>query len=233
MGKISTVVTATAACLTLGATVTGCSGGAATDERSAQQLLDDAYKTMKSLTSVTIDGETTVTDGEHSTTLLTTDLKSTCTFKSSWESGAALEQIRIGETDYVRPNRAYLDQWSGQKTQSAAEQDRWIKTSSSESVPGDGLSDCTWSFDAFGKAKKSEPTEVDGRPAIALVVTDVKDKSGTYTFHVATEGKPYLLKVEYKGSDFHTTTTFSAFEEPLKVDPPYDDELLDLSGIGG
>lgn len=213
--------------------MTGCSGGAATDERSAQQLLDDAYKTMKSLTSVTIDGETTVTDGEHSTTLLTTDLKSTCTFKSSWESGAALEQIRIGETDYVRPNRAYLDQRSGQKTQSAAEQDRWIKTSSSESVPGDGLSDCTWSFDAFGKAKKSEPTEVDGRPAIALVVTDVKDKSGTYTFHVATEGKPYLLKVEYKGSDFHTTTTFSAFEEPLKVDPPYDDELLDLSGIGG
>ncbi|MFD3826540.1 hypothetical protein [Streptomyces sp. NPDC058625] len=88
-------------------------------------------------------------------------------------------------------------------------------------MPGDGLSDCTWPFDAFGKARKSEPTEADGRPAIALVVTDVEDRGGTYTFHVATEGKPYLPEVDRKGTDFRTTTTFSAFEEPLKVDDPH------------
>lgn len=233
MGKISTVVTATAACLVLGVTVTGCSDGAATDERSAGQSLEDAYKTMKSLTSVTVEAETIRTDGERLTSVLATDLKSTCTFRSSSDSGAALEQIRIKETDYIRPNRAYLDQWAGRETPSAAEQDRWIKKSSSESVPGDGLSDCTWPFATFGKAKKGEPAEVDGRPAIALVVTDAQDKGGTYTFHVATEGKPYLLKVDYKGTDFRTTTTFSDFEKPLKVEPPADDKLLDLEGIGG
>ncbi|MGJ3559541.1 hypothetical protein ACR6C2_16085 [Streptomyces sp. INA 01156] len=81
--------------------------------------------------------------------------------------------------------------------------------------------------------KKSEPAEVDGRPAIALVVTSAEGKGGTYTFHVATEGKPYLLKVDYKGADFRTTTTFSDFEKPLKVEPPADDEVLDLRGIDG
>src|SRR4051794_40959229 len=113
MGKISTVATATAACLMLGVTVTGCSDDAATEERSAEQSLEDAHKTMKSITSVTIEAETTRTDGERFTSVLTTDLKSTCTFRSSSESGAALEQIRIKETDYIRPNRAYLDQWAG------------------------------------------------------------------------------------------------------------------------
>ncbi|MGW5972076.1 hypothetical protein [Streptomyces sp. NPDC055186] len=233
MGKISAVATATAACLVLGVTATGCSDGAATDERSAAQSLEDAYKTMKSLTSVTIEAETTRTDGERLTSVLATDLKSTCTFRSSSESGAALEQIRIKETDYIRPNRAYLDQWAGKEIQGSAEQDRWIKKPASESVPGDGLSDCTWPFATFGKAEKGEPVEVDGRPALALVVTDAGDKGGTYTFHVATEGKPYLLKVDYKGADFRTTTTFGDFEKPLKVEPPADDELLDLGGVGG
>ena len=235
MGKISTVVTAAAVCVALGATATGSSGGAATDERSAEQLLDDAYRTMRSLTSVTIDGDTDTvpTDGERMTSRLTTDLKSTCRYKSSRESGAVLEQIRIEETDYVRLNRAYLDEWSGQDTPSAAEQKLWIKKPSSESVRGDGLSDCTWSFTAFGKAKKSDPTTVDGRRAIALVVTDAKVEGGTYTFHVAAEGKPYLLKVTYRGPDFRTTTTFSGFDKPLDVDPPAKGRLLDLGGIGG
>ncbi|MET7517089.1 hypothetical protein ABZS88_27115 [Streptomyces sp. NPDC005480] len=232
MGKISTAITATAACLALGATVTSCSGDAGTDERSAEQLLNDAYKTMKSLKSVTVDADTTSAGGKHSTSRLRTDLKSTCTFKSSSESGAALEQIRIGETDYIRPNRAYLDQWSGQETPSAAEQVHWIKKSSSESAPGDGLSDCTWPFTTFGKAKKGKPTTIGGHQAIALTVTDGKVKGGAYTFHVATEGKPYLLNVTYKGPDFRTTTTFSAFNKPLEVEPPAEGDLLDLSGIG-
>ncbi|MFB7247772.1 hypothetical protein ACFCYX_35515 [Streptomyces populi] len=227
------MVAAAAVCLASGAAATGCSGSAATDERSAGQLLDDAYRTMKSLKSVTVDGDVRSAGGKRSANHLTTDLRATCTFKSSSESGAALEQIRIEGTDYIRPNRAYLEQWSGRKTPSAAEPGRWIKKPSSESVPGDGLSDCTWPFTAFGRAKKSGAASVDGRRAIALVVTDEKVENGTYTLYVAAEGKPYLLEVDYKGTDFHTTTTFSAFDEPLEVKPPAEDELLDLSGTDG
>jgi len=99
-------------------------------------------------------------------------------------------------------------------------QGTWIKTAASNAQPGDGLSKCGLDFASFGTAKKGEPTEVDKTSAIRLVVTDKEDKGGVFTFYVATEGKPYILKVVYEGTDFSTTTTYSAFDEPMDVRAP-------------
>ncbi|MFI9585369.1 hypothetical protein ACIHCQ_26735 [Streptomyces sp. NPDC052236] len=85
---------------------------------------------------------------------------------------------------------------------------------------------------SFGVATKGEPTKVNGSPAIPLVVTDEADKGGSYTFYVATEGKPYILKVVYKGAEYRSTTSFSAFDKPLDVRPPAKADVLDASGIG-
>lgn len=68
-------------------------------------------------------------------------------------------------------------------------------------------------------AKKREPTEVNGKPAIRLVVADT-DEGVTYNFYIATKGTPYILKVVYEGAEYHSITTFSAFNEPLDVRPP-------------
>ncbi|MCW8381637.1 hypothetical protein [Streptomyces justiciae] len=200
--------------------VAGCSGsGSGEDKRSGQEILDEANKTMSGLTSVTVEGTTTNAKGQGFTARLTTDLDDHCTSKTTWNwNGAALEQIRIGETDYVRPNRAYIEWWSDKPMD--GDQDRWIKTPASKAEPGDGLARCPRDFSSFGTAKRGEPTEVDGTPAISVVVTDKRVKTGKYTFYVATEGKPYLLKVVYKGSDFHTTTTYSGFDKPLDLKPP-------------
>src|SRR5690606_40995331 len=72
-------------------------------------------------------------------------------------------------------------------------------------------------------------SDLDGTAAIPLKVAE---KDGTYTFYVATEGKPYLLKVVYRDDVFHTTTSFSAFDEPLDVRPPDKADVLDMSGVG-
>lgn len=198
----------------------GCSGGGGgTDDRSGQEILDEANKTMDGLTSVTVEGTTTNPEGKGFTARITTDLHSKCTSKVTWSwNDAAIEQIRIGETDYVRPNRAYIEWWSDKSMD--GDQDRWIKTPASEAEPGDGLADCPRDFSSFGTAKRGRPTEVGGTPAISVIVTDKSVKTGKYTFYVATDGKPYLLKVVYKGSDFRTTTTYSAFDEPLDVRAP-------------
>ncbi|MEU5315991.1 hypothetical protein AB0G67_04570 [Streptomyces sp. NPDC021056] len=223
----ATVLTAVLACLV----VAGCAeedGGGAT-ERSAQEILDGANETMSELTSVTVEGKTTNAKGEGFTGRLTTDLKNRCTSRTTWNwNGAALEQIRIGETDYVRPNRAYIEWWSNKPMSGA--QDTWLKTPASEAERGDGLSACPRDFTSFGTTKKGEPTEVDGTPALALIVTDKSVKTGKYTFYVATEGKPYILKVVYKGTDFHTTTTYSGFDKPMDVRPPAN--VLDVSALG-
>ncbi|MFF5491969.1 hypothetical protein [Streptomyces aquilus] len=206
----------------------GCSGGGE-DTRSGQEVLDEANKTMSGLTSVTVGGTTTNAQGKSFTVRMTTDLKSRCTNKIAWNwNGATLEQIRIGKTDYVRPNRAYIEWWSNKSM--GGPQNVWFKTPTSNAEPGDGLAACPRDFSSFGTAKRGEPTEVDGKAAIAVVVTDKSVKTGKYTFYVAAEGKPYLLKVVYKGSDFHTTTTYSAFDKPLDVKPPT--KVLDTEALG-
>ena len=52
-----------------------------------------------------------------------------------------------------------------------------------------------------------------------------------YTFHVATEGEPYLLKTVYEGGGNVTTTAFSAFGEPVDVRPPAAEQVVDKADI--
>ncbi|WP_308367844.1 hypothetical protein [Streptomyces sp. ISL-36] len=160
---------------------------------------------------------------------MTTDLKDRCTARTTWPTGAVLEQIRIGETDYVRPNGAYLAQWSGRGSAGAEDRVRWIKTPSSEAKPGDGLAACTYPFTSFGVPTKGQPTEIHGSPAIPLVVTDEAHKGSSSTFYVATEGRPYILEVVYRDAEYHTITSFSAFDRPLDVRPPAEADVMDAS----
>ncbi|MFG2024141.1 hypothetical protein [Streptomyces sp. NPDC048825] len=212
----------------------GCSDGATAEEPSAKQMLDDANDTMNALKSVTVDSKTTtVATGGGFSSRLTTDLKGMCRSSRTWTNGARLEQIRIGDTDYVRPNRAYL-KMAGKNGNSTGEQKRWVKSPAAETAletEEAGLSNCTREFGSFGKATKGDPTKVDGRPAIPLVVTDKADKGGTYTHYVATEGEPYLLKVDYKGADYRTTTTFSDFDKPVDVRAPAKGDVLDATAL--
>lgn len=61
------------------------------------------------------------------------------------------------------------------------------------------------------------------------MVSDKADKEGTYTFYVATEGKPYILKVTYKGTGYQSTTLFGDFDRPVDVRPPAKADVLDAS----
>ncbi|MBQ0973168.1 hypothetical protein KBZ00_18800 [Streptomyces sp. RK31] len=228
MRRLPAAVTAALACLVTAVAVTGCSDDGKAETNSADQLLDDANATMNALKSVTVDIVNRTTEDGELSTRLTTDLDDTCTFTSSGASGSRLEQIRIDGSDYVRPNRAYLEKF-GKRRPGTGEQEHWIKTPASESVPGDGLAQCTYEFASFGEAdEKGGPTEVDGMPATSLEVADGED--GSFTFSIAAEGKPYILKVVYKDDERVVTTSFSAFDEPLDVRPPDPAKVLDMTG---
>ncbi|MCF3960919.1 hypothetical protein [Streptomyces fuscigenes] len=192
-------------------------------------MLDDANKAMRGLDSVTIDGvSTATTGGGGSTSRLTTDLKSRCTFRTTSANGAGLEQIRIGKTDYVRPNRTYL-KLAGHEMTRKGEQKYWAKKPADAARPDDGLSACTGPFASFGIAKKGGRIHVGGLPAMSLIVTDKATKGDTYTFYVATRGKPYILKTVYRSADFRTVTSFSAFNKPLDLHAPAKADIADTS----
>ncbi|MEK8142568.1 hypothetical protein NKH18_10270 [Streptomyces sp. M10(2022)] len=184
---------------------------------------------MDKLSSVTIEITNTVGDGS-GTWRMTTDLKSRCKVKGTRPGTGTLEQIRIGKTDYVRPDKDYLETWSGNDL-GTARRDTWAKVPVARSKPGDGLSQCTWPFESFGTVTKGKATRISGREALGLKVTDPADKEGKYTFYVATEGEPHLLKAVYQGGKQVTTTSFSDFDEPLAIRPPAAATVLDMSDV--
>ncbi|MGW0867507.1 hypothetical protein [Streptomyces sp. NPDC002611] len=229
---MATVTTTALACLLAGAALAGCGSGGSGEDRSAGDLLDEANATMRKLDSVTVDITNRTTSGATVTSRLVTDLDSRCRSKTEMSGGAALEQIRLGETDYVRPNRAYLQEWK-KVPGVTGEQKQWVKTPVDPTASGNGLTSCERPFESFGTARKGGSTRVGGTKAVELIVTDKADKKGTYTFYVAEEGKPYLLKTVYKNGAQHTTTSFGAFDEPLDIRAPKAGEVLSLPGGTG
>ncbi|MGA5363476.1 hypothetical protein [Streptomyces purpurascens] len=229
MRAIATATTTALACLLTGAALAGCGSGGTGEDKSAGDLLDEANATMRKLDSVTVAITNRTTSGATVTSHLVTDLDGRCRSKTEMTGGAALEQIRLGETDYVRPNRAYLQKWK-KIPGVTGEQKLWVKTPVDPAGSGDGLTSCERPFDSFGTAKKGGSTRVGGKKAIELIVTDKADKEGTYTFYVADEGKPYLLRTVYKSGAQQTTTSFSAFDEPLDIRAPKAGEVLSMPG---
>ncbi|MFF6916292.1 hypothetical protein [Streptomyces sp. NPDC012466] len=226
-----TTVTTTALCLVAGAVLAGCGAGGTGEERSAGDILDEANATMRKLDSVTVD-ITNRTTGGTVTSHLVTDLDSRCRARTTYPGGSALEQIRLGTTDYVRPNREYLRKWKNNPGLSS-EQRLWVKTPvDPASAGGDGLTSCKRPFDSFGTARKGGTKRVADTTAVELIVTDKADKEGTYTFYVAEEGEPYLLKTVYENGGQRTTTSFSGFGEPLDVRAPKPGEVLSVGDAG-
>ncbi|MFD4725835.1 hypothetical protein ACFWNW_12230 [Streptomyces seoulensis] len=229
---------AVALALLLGCAATGCGGShTATDPRSAGQLLDSADRTMKALDSVTITSETVATGGGTVYSgRQSTDLKSRCTSTARFRSGAELEQIRTGGTDSIHGNDMYFEMW-GRETVPAMRTKPWLKSPVGAARDSDGLKDCTWPFKSFGRPTKGARTELGGRPVIPVEVRDKAGQApfarepGTYTFYIAAEGTPYLLKIGYQGPHNRATTIFSDFDKPLDLRPPAKTDTLDLGTV--
>jgi len=83
--------------------------------------------------------------------------------------------------------------------------------------------------DTNSDATRGKTTTVDGTPAITLHEKDGKDR---YTLYVATEGKPYLLRVDSTAGADQGSVTFSDFDEPVPARKPAG-EILDLDALGG
>ncbi|MFK4111751.1 hypothetical protein [Streptomyces sp. NPDC002176] len=155
---------------------------------------------------------------------------------ATFRNGAELQQLRIGGTDYIHGNDGYFELW-GRDTVPAMRQKPWLKSPVSAALDGDGLQPCTWPFKSFGTPTKGARTELDGRPVIPVEVRDKPGQSpfarepGTYTFYIAAEGTPYLLKLAHQGPHNRTTTTFTNFNQPLNLHPPTAADTLDLSTL--
>ncbi|GAB2327451.1 hypothetical protein STREPTOSP366_26400 [Streptomyces variabilis] len=77
-------------------------------------------------------------------------------------------------------------------------------------------------------ATRGKATTLDGTEALTLTEQDGEDR---YTFYVATEGEPYLLRLESTSAADPGSVTFTDFGKPVPAEKP-EGEILGLDALG-
>ncbi|WP_055490270.1 hypothetical protein [Streptomyces sp. TP-A0356] len=242
-----------ALCLAAAATtgLTGClPGQTKADDRpkgpfaglTGGEIADRSVKATTGATSLRMKGD--VPDDQSSGTIsmdLALDKKGECAGTLSMNGQGKTDLIKTGDTLYMKYDEAFLRAQS--KGDSKADTDavvammagRWTKMSAKGKDAKDIAGFCDLATVLAGAqnvnsdATRGTTTTVDGTPAIVLHEKDGKDR---YTLYVATQGKPYLLKVTSTSKKDPGTLLFTDYEKPVPATAPKG-KVLDLDKLGG
>ncbi|MFH9074180.1 hypothetical protein [Streptomyces alboflavus] len=159
-----------------------------------------------------------------------------CAGSMSMKDQGSVDLIVNRSTVYMRPDAEFIRSETKDQPEdetAAAVQlmaDRWSKSSATSSDAKGMATFCDLDLilaefkDVNSAARRGEQTSVDGTPALALHETEGKDK---YTIYVATEGKPYLLKIVNNTEKRSESLTFGDYDKPVDTTAPSGD-VLDL-----
>lgn len=166
--------------------------------------------------------------------------KGECAGTLSLRGKGKADMIKTGDTIYMKYDEAFLRAQSD--GESKADTDavvdmmagKWTKMSAKGADAKDIASFCDLKSvlggaeDSNSDATRGKTTTVDGTPAITLREKDGKD---IYTLYVATEGKPYVLRIDSASAKDPGTLTFSEYEKPVPATKPAG-KILDLDTLG-
>jgi len=151
------------------------------------------------------------------------------------------ELIKTGDIVYMKFDEALLREQSEGESKSDTDAavamlaGKWTKTKATGADAKEFEDFCDLGAvlddaeDSNSDASRGKTTTVDGAQAITLHEKDGKDR---YTLYVATEGKPYLLRIDSTAGADQGSVTFSDFDEPVPTQKPAG-EILDLDALGG
>ncbi|CAL9484644.1 hypothetical protein [Streptomyces griseomycini] len=163
-----------------------------------------------------------------------------CAGTMGLEGQGEAELIKTGDTLYMKYDEAFLRAQS--KGEPEADVDaavallagKWTKTSAKGADAGDIAGFCDLDLvlgdleDERSEATRGKTTTVDGTPAITLEEREGRDR---YTVYVATEGEPYLLRIDSASAADPGSISFADYDEPVPADKPAGD-VLDLDALG-
>ncbi len=247
-----------AACLAVAATVglTACgadTGGTGSAKRAAEkkgpfagmsggEIADKALKATSGATSLRIKGEVMDEDAGLISMDLAMDTNGECAGSIGLGGQGKMEMIIPGGTVYLKYDEKFLRAQSkgepAADVQSAVDMlaGRWAKTKATSDGAKETAAFCDLDMvladfkGVHSAARRGGTTTVDGTPAIRLTESDGKEK---YELYVATEGKPYLLRVDTVGKGGTSEPlTFGDYGKPVKTTPPTGD-VLDLDKLTG
>ncbi|GAA2495939.1 hypothetical protein [Streptomyces gobitricini] len=207
---------------------------------SGPQIANNAIKATKKADSLTLDANLKTPEGQIKA-FMALDTKGQCAGTITMGDTGTMELIKDGKVAYLRFDEAFLrDQSEGgspEETEAVLKmlKGRWMKTDVTDPEAKDSLEMCELDsmlaeFETgINSAKRGEETTVNGKKALTLTETDGDE---TYTIYVATEGEPYLLRVEQKGGEEPGTISFLDYDKPVPAKKPAAKDIVDLDELG-
>lgn len=209
---------------------------------SGGEIADRATKATTGASSLRMKGD--IPDDESGATIsldVALNKKGECAGTIGMGGKGKAELIKTGDIVYMKFDEALLREQS--EGESKADTDaavdmlagKWTKTKATgaDAKEFEDFCDLTavlaGAEDTDSDASRGRTTTVDGAPAITLHEKDGKER---YTLYVATEGKPYLLRIDSTAGADQGSVTFSDFDVPVPTQKPAG-EILDLDALGG
>ncbi|MFD8411589.1 hypothetical protein ACFV2Q_07455 [Streptomyces sp. NPDC059650] len=213
--------------------------GNGVEDQSAQVIVKRARAELAGARSVHMMAK--VQDTAGATTLdLRLDVKGNCVGSVTLpKGGGRAEMVKRGQDVWLKPDKAFLtSQVPGSAGEDAAAliNNRWIHGSADNALLRGlaqvcDLADFQRTYTARPASEsltKGRTTTVDGDAAITVTGRDGAD---TATYYVATEGKPYLLRVEGVENGQRGRADFSDYDEPVPARTPPPEKSVDLSDL--
>ncbi|PCG82855.1 hypothetical protein CIB93_27610 [Streptomyces sp. WZ.A104] len=221
-----------------------CGAGSGPEEtgpfanQSGPEVANKALTATSKVKSLRIGLDMTTSDGRIKADFATS-LGGDCTGTMSMGGTGTMEVIRTGDRVYTKLDEALLREQG--KGEPKADIDaavkliagRWMESKASDPDAEEATEFCDLKailkeFEATDNAaRKVGPSEVTGKPALRLTEKDGKE---TFTFDVAAEGEPYLLRVTSKGGEEPMTMNLSDFDVPVVAKKPAAKDMVDLEG---
>ncbi|MBL1082118.1 hypothetical protein JK359_09000 [Streptomyces actinomycinicus] len=210
---------------------------------SGDQIAERAMKATTGADSVRLKGRISDEDSKGIIELdMALNRKGECAGTMSMDGQGKADLIKTGDVVYMKYDEEFLRAQS--KGESKADADavvamlagKWTKMSAKGEDAKDLANFCDLDSllgdmggDTAGTSR-GKTTQVDGTPAITL---NEKDGKEHYKAYVATEGKPYLLRIEKPstGKD-PENLAFSDYGRPVPAKKPAG-QILDLDSLGG
>ncbi|WP_328906725.1 hypothetical protein OG230_29245 [Streptomyces sp. NBC_00234] len=228
-------------------TVTGSAVAVADDDIEslpAQQIADRTRDALLSVDSLRLTSTGDLGEGRPPMTVdLTLDRDGNC--RGSVDLGddkGAVEVVKRGNAVWLKPDS---DFWKNQvpiggTTFEAILDGRYMKGEADDPRLLSVTQACD--LDTFrelltdnadtshGTLTKGTKTTVRGTDVIPLTRTEGKEK---VTLYVATEGKPYPVRLTVQGPSADAVVGFSGFDKPVPTATPSEDETVDVTALLG
>ncbi|MGI5349304.1 hypothetical protein ACQEU8_14060 [Streptomyces sp. CA-250714] len=173
---------------------------------------------------------------------LTLDEKANCSGKIGVPGKGSVQLVKRGDTVWLKPDAAFWRAQLGAEQGAAAAEKfkgRYIKGSArNDDLGGKGLATAC-DLDAFRAAsgvrdtpgprwKRGDESSVQGHRSVPVTRAQ---KKARVTMHVATEGKPYPLRLERRAGGNHDEIELGRFDRPVSRAVPSKDRTVTVGQL--